>query len=215
MRCKLTASVAGDPARLYALISSVEGPGLVDWPDVDPRAGVEQTIGLLLRPGTHGGAVTFDQARRVAAQVHERLAERIERERRSAELGRIVPFDLQSIEPIPREVLVGGYHAGGRDWLVDHWGVDMPLAQVDLKVQTRIQAEQRGRGRPRAGSQRRCWTETTATWTFLTQQFPWACFRSLLKQFADIQFSVEFEDNDGPFARVWSAIAASALEQAA
>lgn len=215
MRCTLTASVSADPAPLYALISSVEGPGLVDWPDVDPRGSIEQTIGLLLRPGSDGGATTFDQARRVAVELHERLAERIERERRAAELGRVVPFDLQAIKPIPREILIGGYNSGGRAWLIDNWGVDTPLAQVDLRVQTRIQAQQRGRGRPRAGAQHRAWTETTATWTFSSDQFPWPCFRMLLKRWQSIVFGVKFDDAFGRFDKIWPIVEMTDIKVAA
>jgi hypothetical protein len=207
MECRLTASVRGDPAPLYALISAVEGPGLVDWPDVDPRAGVEATIGMLLRPGCHGGATTFDQARRVAVEVHERLAERIERERRSVELGRVVPFDLQAIRPIPREILIGGYNSGGKEWLLDQWGVEMPLANVDLVVRQEIVAEQRGRGRPRAGSQApRAWTRTRAEWKFYAEMFPWPCLRALLKNWPGIEFGVEFEDEFGPFNKSWPVV---------
>lgn len=207
MECRLTASVSGDPAPLYTLISSVEGPGLVDWPDVDPRAGVEATIGLLLRQGNHGGATSFDHARRVAVEVHERLAERVERERRSVELGRVVPLDLQSIRPVPREVLIGGYNAGGREWLLDKWGVEMPLANVDLIVRQEIVAEPRGRGRPRAGSQApRAWTQTRAEWKFDADTFPWPVFRVLLKNWPGIEFGVRFRDTSGEFIKSWPSI---------
>jgi hypothetical protein len=207
MRCSLTASVSGDPAPLYALIASVEGPGLVDWPDVDPRAGVEATIGLLLRPGYHGGATTFDQARRVAVEVHERLAARIERERRSVELGRVVSFDLQAIRPIPREILIAGYNSGGREWLIDKWGVDKPLANVDLTVRQKIVSEARGRGRPRAGSQApRAWTQTRAEWNFDSDQFPWPCCRLLLKKWPGVEFGVAFEDEFGEFEKTWPVV---------
>jgi hypothetical protein len=207
MKCRLTASVSGDPAPLYEMISSVEGPGLVDWPDVDPRAGVEATIGMLLRPGAHGGATTFDQARRVAVDVHERLAERIERERRSVDLGRVVPLDLQSIRPIPREILIGGYNAGGRDWLLDRWGVDRPLANVDLVVRQEIGAEARSRGRPRTGSTPpRAWTQTRAIWTFSSDRFPFPAFRKLLGRYSAVEFRVRFKDNNGMFDRTWEAL---------
>lgn len=216
MECRLTASVSGDPAPLHALISHVEGPGLVDWPDIDPRAGVEATIGLLLRPSNHGGATSFEQARRVANAVHERLADRIERDRRAVELGRVVPFDLQAIRPIPRAVLVGGYESGGRAWMLDNWGVERPLAHVDLHVQTRIESEPRGRGRPRAGSTApRAWTSTTATWTFVADAFPWPVFRVLLKRWPGIAFRVEFEDADGLLDRTWSPVEIAQARHAA
>jgi hypothetical protein len=207
MECRLSASVRGDPAPLYELISSFEGPGLIDWPDIDPRGGIEATIGMLLRPGNNGGATTFDQARRVAVSVHERLAERIELERRSAELGRVVPLDLQAIRPIPREILIGGYNAGGKEWLLDKWGVEMPLANVDLVVRQEIVSEARGRGRPRAGSQApRAWTQTRAEWKFDADTFPWSVFRVLLKTWPRLEFGVAFEDEFGKFEKKWSVV---------
>jgi hypothetical protein len=207
VRCTLTASVSGDPAPLYALIASVEGPGLVDWPDVDPNRIVEETIGLLLRPGAHGGAQTFEAARRVTVDLAHRLEARIERGRRAVELGAIVPLDLQSIRPVPREVLIGGYNAGGREWLLDKWGVEMPLANVDLIVRQEIVAEPRGRGRPRAGSQApRAWTRTRAEWTFASDTFPWPVFRVLLKNWPRIEFGVRFRDTSGEFIKSWPSI---------
>jgi hypothetical protein len=208
MDCTLPASVAGDPAPLYALIDSVAGPGAVFWPDVDPRAAIEPTIGLLLRHGSAGGARSYEEARRLATALALRTAERIAIGQRRCELEPFgCPLDLQAIKPIPREVLLRGYGDGGRDWLVENWGVDRPLANVDLRVQTLIEAEKQGRGRPRAGSSApRAWTRTTAVWTFGTEAFPWGCFRGLLKQWPGITFGVAFEDGFGKFEKTWPAI---------
>jgi hypothetical protein len=215
MRCRLTASVAGDPALLYALMSAIEGPGFIDWPDIDPRGIVEHTIGLLLRRGTHGGAEKYDHARRVAELLARRLEERIERGRRAAETGFVLPLDLQKIRSIPRKVLLQGFGGGGREWLLDKWGVDAPLAHVECSVRTEILTEERGRGRPRAGSTQRSWTRTRAVWTFEAEAFPWPCFRVLLRDWPAIEFGVAFDDEFGPFEKTWPVIEVADVRQAA
>jgi hypothetical protein len=215
MRCTLAASVQGDPAPLHALLSRVEGPGFIDWPDIDPRSIVEHTIGLLLRRGTHGGAEKYDHARRVAEQLARRLEDRIERGRRAVETGFVLPFDLQKIRPIPRKVLLKGLNGGGREWLLDKWGVDAPLAHVECQVKTEILEEERGRGRPRAGSVQRSWTRTRAMWTFEAEAFPWPCFRVLLRDWPGIEFGVTFDDEFGKFEKIWSVLEVTELKQAA
>lgn len=208
--CALTATVTGDPAQLYELVNSVAGPGCVIWPDIDPRQSIENTIGLLLRGGARGGARNYEQARKVATALAERAAERIERGQRRAEIDRFgCPFDLQAIVPIPREVLLGGLEGGGREWMRDRWGVDAPLAQVELAMKSEIVLPKRGRGRPRAGSDARSWTETSAKWTFLSSRFPFPVFRKLLRNWPSIEFRVEFEDDFGPFDRTYAVIVAT------
>jgi hypothetical protein len=215
MRCVLSASVTGDPAQLHALLSAVEGSGFIDWPDVNPRNIVEHTIGLLLRRGPHGGAEKYDHARKVAEQLARRLEDRIERGRRAAETGFVLPLDLQRIRPIPRKVLLKGLNGGGREWLLDKWGVDAPLSHVECSVRTEILSEERGRGRPRAGSVQRSWTRTRAVWSFEAEMFPWPCFRVLLKEWPGIEFGVEFEDEFGRFEKSWPVLEVTELKQAA
>jgi hypothetical protein len=205
--CALTASVAGDPAPLYEMVNAVAGPGCVIWPDIDPRASIEQTIGLLLRGGSRGGARNYEEARKVATMLAERAAERIAAGQRRAEIDPYgCPLDLQAIVPIPRKVLLAGLEGGGREWMRDRWGVDAPLAQVELKIRSEIVLQKRGRGRPRAGSGGQSWTKTSARWTFLADRFPMPIFRNLLKNWPQIEFRVEFEDEFGPFDRTYMSI---------
>lgn len=215
MHCTLSASVTGDPAPLHALMSSLEGPGFIDWPDVDPRSIVEHTIGLLLRRGAYGGAERYDVARKVAEQLARRLEDRIERGRRAAETGFVLPLDLQRIRPIPRKILLQGLNGGGREWLLDRWGVDAPLSHIECSVKTGILTEERGRGRPRAGSTQRSWTRTRAVWNFEADAFPWPCFRLLLKEWPGIEFGVSFDDEFGRFEKIWPGIEMAELKQAA
>jgi hypothetical protein len=214
--CALTASVIGDPAPLYELINSVAGPGCVIWPDVDPRASIETTIGLLLRGGARGGARSYEEARKIATALAERAAERIERGQRRAEIDKFgCPFDLQAIVPIPREVLLAGLEAGGREWMRNLWGVDAPLVQVELQIRSKIVLPKRGRGRPRAGDTARAWTKTSARWTFLSDRFPFPVFRKLLQKWPQIEFRVEFEDEFGPFDRTYPSLDEAAAKAAA
>ncbi|MFN8701934.1 MAG: hypothetical protein ACK5XB_10375 [Rhodospirillales bacterium] len=215
MRCTLTASVTGDHAPLTALMSSLEGSGFIDWPDVDPRGTVEHTIGLLLRRGAHGGAEKYDHARRVAEQLARRLEDRIERGRRAAETGFVLPLDLQRIRPIPRKVLLKGLNGGGREWLLDRWGVDAPVAHVECQVRTEILTEERGRGRPRSGSSQRSWTRTRAVWNFEAEAFPWPCFRVLLREWPQIEFGVSFDDEFGRFEKSWPVLEVAEVRKAA
>jgi hypothetical protein len=205
--CALTASVAGDPAPLYEMVNAVAGPGCVIWPDVDPRQSVEETIGLLLRGGSRGGATSYEEARKVAAAIAERAAERIATGQRRAEMEPFgCPLDLQAIVPVPRKVLLAGLEGGGREWMRDRWGVGAPLAQVELKIQSEIVLPKRGRGRPRAGSDAQSWTKTSARWTFLSDRFPMPILRKLLKNWPQIEFRVEFTDEFGPFARTYPSV---------
>ena len=214
--CSLTASVAGDPGQLYELVNSVAGPGCVIWPDVDPRASIETTIGLLLRGGSRGGARSYEEARRVATALAERAAERIERGQRRAEIDKFgCPLDLQAIVPVPREVLLGGLEGGGREWMRDRWGVEAPLAQVELAVRNEIVLPKRGRGRPRAGSSLSAWTRTSAKWTFLSSRFPFPVFRKLLKNWPRIEFRAEFEDEFGKFDRTYPSVDEAVAKAAA
>lgn len=213
--CALTASVIGDPAPLYELVNSVAGQGCVIWPDVDPRQAIEETIGLLLRGGARGGARSYEEARKVATLLAERAAERIAAGQRRAEVDRFgCPLDLQTIVPVPREVLLGGLEAGGREWMRDKWGVDAPLAQVELAVKSEIVLPKRGRGRPRAGSVAQAWTRTSARWTFLSDRFPFPVFRKLLKNWPQIEFRVAFEDEFGPFDRTYLSVCEASVKAA-
>ncbi len=214
--CSLTASVGGDPAALYELVNAVAGPGAVIWPDVDPRAGIEETIGLLLRGGSRGGARSYEEARKVATALAERAAERIEAGQRRAELDPYgCPLDLQAIVPVPRQVLLAGLEGGGRAWMRDKWGVDAPLAQVELKIASEIVLPKRGRGRPRAGSGAQAWTKTSARWTFLSDRFPMPIFRKLLQKWPFIEFRVEFTDEFGKFDRTYLSVEEAVAKAAA
>jgi hypothetical protein len=207
MKCALSASINGDPAPLYELVNAVAGPGCVLWPDLDPRQSIEETIGLLLRGGSYGGARNYEDARKLATAIAERAGERIADGQRRAELDPYgCPLDLQAVIPIPREILLRGYEGGGRAWLLDRWGVSVPLAQVSLTIKSAIVLPKRSRGRPRAGTQAKSWTRTTARWDFEAENFPFPVFRRILGRWAAIEFRVEFEDEIGKFDKTWSAI---------
>jgi hypothetical protein len=111
--------------------------------------------------------------------------------------------------------LLQGLNGGGREWLLDKWGVDAPLAHVECSVRTEILEEARGRGRPRAGSTQRSWTRTRAVWSFEAEAFPWPCFRVLLKEWPGIEFGVAFEDEFGRFEKTWPVLEVAELKQAA
>lgn len=216
MRCALSASVNGDPAQLYELVNAVAGPGCVLWPDLDPRQSVEETIGMLLRGGSYGGARSYEEARKLATSIAERAGERIAEGQRRAELDPLgCPFDLQSIVPIPRKILLRGYESGGRAWLLDRWGVSVPLAQVSLAIRSAIVLPKRGRGRPRAGTEAKSWTRTTARWEFTAENFPFPVFRRILSRWPGIEFRVEFVDEFGRFDKSWPAIEIAEVKAAA
>lgn len=216
MRCALSASVDGDPAALYELVNAVAGPGCVLWPDLDPRQSIEETIGLLLRGGSCGGARNYEEARKLATSIAERVGERIAEGQRRAELDPLgCPFDLQAVIPIPRKILLRGYEGGGRAWLLDKWGVSVPLAQVSLAIRSAIVLPKRGRGRPRAGSEAKSWTRTTARWEFEAESFPFPVFRQLLSRWLGIEFRVEFVDEFGKFDKTWPPIALAEAKVAA
>lgn len=204
MKCVLSASVDGDPAPLYELVNAVAGPGCVLWPDLDPRQSIEETIGMLLRGGSFGGARNFEEARKLATAIAERAGERIAEGQRRAELDPFgCPLDLQAVIPIPRRILLRGYEGGGRAWLLDRWGVSVPLAQVSLSIKSAIVLPKRSRGRPRAGTEAKSWTRTVARWEFEAEIFPFPVFRRILGRWPAIEFRVEFEDDFGKFDKTW------------
>jgi hypothetical protein len=216
MRCTLSASIDGDPAPLYELVNSVAGPGCVLWPDLDPRQSIEETIGLLLRGGSYGGARNYEEARKIATAIAERAGERIADGQRRAEMDPFgCPFDLQAVIPIPRRILLRGYEGGGRAWLLDKWGVDVPLAQVALSIRSAIVLPKRGRGRPRAGTEAKSWTRTVARWDFEAENFPFPVFRRILGRWPGIEFRVEFVDEIGKFDKSWPAIELAEAKAAA
>ncbi|MCA3264972.1 MAG: hypothetical protein ING19_02790 [Azospirillum sp.] len=171
---------------------------------------------MLLRGGSRGGAKSYEEARKVATAIAERAAERIEAGQRRAEIDPYgCPLDLQAIVPVPRKVLLAGLEGGGREWMRDRWGVEQPLAQVELGIRSEIVLPKRGRGRPRAGSGGGVWTKTSARWTFLSDRFPMPALRKLLQKWPQIEFRVEFEDEFGPFARTYPSVEIAAAKAAA
>jgi hypothetical protein len=105
--------------------------------------------------------------------------------------------------------------AGGRAWLLDRWGVNVPLAQVALSIRSAIVLPKRGRGRPRAGTQAKSCTRTVARWEFEAENFPFPVFRRLLGRWPGIEFRVEFVDEIGKFDKTWSAIEIAEAKAAA
>jgi hypothetical protein len=216
VRCALSASIDGDPAPLYELVNAIAGPGCVLWPDLDPRQSIEETIGLLLRGGSYGGARNYEEARKLATVIAERAGERIADGQRRAELDPFgCPLDLQAVIPIPRKILLRGYEGGGRAWLFNRWGVSVPLAQVSLSIRSAIVLPKRGRGRPRAGTEAKSWTRTTAHWEFEAESFPFPVFRRLLGRWPGIEFRVEFVDEFGKFDKTWPTVEIAEVKAAA
>lgn len=156
MRCSLTAFLDVPETAVVSALRELEvfaamnrGSGFVDWPDIDPRGRVEMTVALLL--GRNGGCTTYAQARRAAMRFHDRLAEIVEEGRRAAELGDRRALDLAALVPVPRAVLVCGYAAGGRDWMLENWGVEVPVSFARAGAATCRPAPRKG-GRPRKGA---------------------------------------------------------------
>jgi hypothetical protein len=156
MRCSLTAWLDVAEAAVPAAIRELEvfaamnrGPGIVDWPDVDPRGRVEITAAMLL--GRNGGCTSYERARKEAARFHDRLAEIVEERRRAAELGDRRELDLAALVPVPRAVLLMGYGGGGRDWLLANWGVEVPVSFAQVGEVMYRPAPRKG-GRPRKGA---------------------------------------------------------------
>jgi hypothetical protein len=156
MRCSLTAWLDVTEAAIPAAIRELEvfaamnrGPGIVDWPDVNPRGRVEITAAMLL--GRNGGCTSYERARKEAARFHDRLAEMVEERRRAAELGDRRELDLAALVPVPRSVLLLGYGGGGRDWLLENWGVEVPVSFTQGTAVKWGPAPRKG-GRPRKGA---------------------------------------------------------------
>ena len=183
MRFKLSASVedSNDAGRLQALAEFVRGPGHVGWPDISANDVFEYTIALSLRGGSKGGAQNIQEATQIAKMMRDKIRHLIETGQRNAELNpKACWFDLQSIRPIPREILLSGINGKGRVWMEEFWGVEAPLTHVERQV-----------------------SETKIGWEFGADRFPWPCFRILLRDWKDIDFRVEFEDAFGKFDKVW------------
>lgn len=196
MRCSLTAWLDVAEAVVPAAIRELEvfaamnrGPGIVDWPDVNPRGRVEITAALLL--SRNGGCTSYERARKEAARFHDRLAEIVEERRRAAELGDRRALDLAALVPVPRAVLLLGYGGGGRDWLLENWGVEVPVSFVQAAEVTYRPAPRKG-GRPRKGAL--SLFRVAKEWTFSAEPgFPEAWLATVRGLYPRLGFTAEVD----------------------
>ncbi|HAY06315.1 MAG TPA: hypothetical protein PKV67_13365 [Hyphomonas sp.] len=194
MRCSLTAWLDVTEAAVPAAIRELEvfaamnrGPGIVDWPDVDPRGRVEITAALLL--GRNGGCASYERARKEAARFHDRLAEMVEERRRAAELGDRRALDLAALVPVPRAVLLLGYGGGGREWLLANWGVEVPVSFAQ-GMEVKCSPAPRKGGRPRKGSLPL--VRVAKEWTFSVEPgFPEAWLMQVRRLYPRLGFTAE------------------------
>lgn len=182
---ELAVEALGDPAPLYALVAACEGPGFVDWPDIDPLAQREYLEARLISDRT-----PVEVARRVAYDVLSIARDRQDRARSEAERNPArQPLDLNRIVPIPPAIVRAGCVPDGRAWMRDNWGCEAPLGRVDLQVQQRIR---RNRGRP-SPKNKGNWSITTASYRWWSDGTPTAALRRLVVRWPTLDFRLTID----------------------
>jgi hypothetical protein len=124
-------TVTGPPSAVAALEQTAAGAGVIPWQlDLDRLA--EDLFHVLVAPppphrrrlSAAGARILADQLRAAAARRHDLAIARVSR-------SLACPFDLQSLIPVPADVLgLGPDDPAALAWLWTHWGTTQALRHV-------------------------------------------------------------------------------------
>lgn len=205
-RHELLVECEGDPAPLHAFVEAVAGSGFVDWPDLDPAAGLEGLEATLIADGAPRAV-----AWRVASDTIRWAKRRQDLARLEAErLPGRQPLDLAAIVPVPARVLAGGLRAGRR-WMRAAWGMKRPLTgPVDLHVAQEI----RNRRGPKSAKRPSSWTVTRARYVWYDDQTPRRALELLALRNADLAVSLAIDGQSVTLGTPDSAARALSIEAA-
>lgn len=157
---------------LAPLLSECSGPGFIDWrPNWDDLEHL--TVGMLLRPGNHGGA-SLEEARKYARGLRERIWMQHEKARSAAaEDPHRCPLDFNKLVPIPDQLCYGGKGKAAEDWCLENWGcVDYPR-HVGYKLIHKRQYKRRG-------------MIQVAVFTFTVDLCPTGIWREIMRRWPEV-----------------------------
>lgn len=121
--------VQGPDAERHDFIGTMQGSGFLDWRP-DWHAVAEDARSLMLA----NGAPSVLAAETVAARLRERWWWDHEHRRLLAERDPFgCPLDLNSLIPVPKRILRGGFRDGS-EWLMANWGTPWPLRKVRFRL---------------------------------------------------------------------------------
>lgn len=180
--------VAGAKEPLYNFLGAVSGPGFIDWRPNWYQI-YEDIYLSLMRPGAAPSKLAADRLGR-------KLSDRLWWQHGSAQTTadrdpHRVPFDLNTLFPIPRAVIRRGFRPDGQAWMMANWGVPTPLRRVSLAMELRRSTG----GRTRQDAVFRFWSED---WS------PGIAIMRLRHRWPDLEFrlKVQFLEDVGGFSEV-------------
>jgi hypothetical protein len=172
-----TLVVTGTPAAIAAFRQVAAGSGGIPWayPDLDTEE--DDRFLALVHPPDGSPGLSPAAARVLAQELRAAAFQHQSKVRAQAGHGRLCPFDLQALIPIPSELLdLGPDDQATVVWLRTHWGVLQALRNVAW-----ITA---GCKRLRGQKQQLTLEFWSADWT------PWPAIVTLRRRFEGLNFMV-------------------------
>jgi hypothetical protein len=182
LRHELT--IAGPAEDMARFTIAAAGPGSIPWfyPNLDFEE--DDRFHALVNPPDGSRGLSPAAARVLARELREATFQHQVKVRSQNGVGKVHPFDLQALIPVPAEILERGPDDGKSiAWLRAHWGTVRALRQarvVSLKPATKRQKP--------AQLILEFWS---ADWT------PWAAIGSLRQHWPTLRFTVQPQYSDG------------------
>jgi hypothetical protein len=122
--------ITGPPATVAAFEKTAGGAGVIPWQlDLDCLA--EDVFHVLVAPPPHRRSLSVAGARILADQLRAAVARRHDLAIARVGHSRACPFDLQSLVPVPADVLgLGPDDPAALAWLWTNWGTTQALRHV-------------------------------------------------------------------------------------
>lgn len=169
--------VAGPANQVAEFTAAAAGPGGIPWayPDLDYEE--DDRYLALVNPPDGSQGLRPAAARILARELREAVFQHQGKVRAQAGVGRICPFDLHALIPIPAEILdLGPDATNTHAWLRAHWGVVVALRKIRL-----IAADCK---KLRGKNEQLSLEFWSADWT------PWPALTALRQRFPGLIFSV-------------------------
>ena len=169
--------IIGPAFEIAEFCAVAAGPGGIPWayPDLDYEE--DDRYLALVNPPDGSLGLRPAAARILARELREAVFQHQGKVRAQAGVGRICPFDLRALIPIPAEILdLGPDHKNAHAWLRAHWGVVMALRKIRLVAA--------GCKKLRGKNEQLSIEFWSADWT------PWPAVTALRQRFPGLIFSV-------------------------
>lgn len=128
-------TVAGPEAQVVAFGAAAAGAGVIPWTfDLD-RMEEDFFLRLAAPAAPQRRSLSLAGARLLAAELRDAVARRHALAVAGVGRSRACPFDLQSLVPVPADILRSGPdHPDALAWLWAHWGTTQALRHVGLRA---------------------------------------------------------------------------------